>query len=404
MNFSTQPSPFGPLTAGTSQHEALRQRFFAVGRDLVRPGAAARDAGGGWDRELWRQVGATGLFGLHLPPAFGGEGRSIEEAAAAFAGFAAGCEDVGFLVSVVSHVGLVQSSLRYFGSVEQQTRWLPGLIRGELLGCFGITEKHAGSDVRALQLRACPDAAGGWRLEGSKWNITNAPMADLSVVFARLEGQRHPRISAFLVELSKPGARRSAPAELMGNRTTPVGELLFDGAAVTERDLLGGLGRGLRVLDFAFQIERVLTGIAAIGCLESLIEHCLDWTEQREAFGRPIGEFQYVQGHIVEIATSLELIRGTAWRALEALIAGRECGALASVVKMAAAEAFHQAAIGALRLHGSHGYRRGSPIERLCRDAAGILLAGGTAEIHKRIIWQKLRQQRTATPIHPRSP
>lgn len=385
----------------TPRQEQLRHRFFEAGRDLVRPGAAARDAGQAFERDLWRRVAATGLFGLHLPCGLGGGGLSIEEAAAAFEGFAAGCEDIGFLVSIVSHMGLVQSVIHVMGSAAQQQRWLPGLIDGSVIGCFAVTEKHCGSDVRAMSMAAQPCADGGWKLNGAKWNITNAPVADLCIAFAKTAHRAGKPVTAFLVDLSLPGVIRSEPFDLMGNRTTPVGELVFNDLHVPDDALIGEPGRGLRVLDFAFVVERILTGIAMAGCTESLISMCLEWTDERRAFGRPIGDYQYVQGHVVEMYAGMELVRSTALRVLDSLIQRRDCAALASVVKMAAAEAFHTAAIGALRIFGNHGYRRGSAVERLCRDAAGILLAGGTSEIHKTIIWRKLQHRRLRRPAAP---
>ena len=122
----------------TELQESLRREFYTAGRDLVRPGAAARDAGQPFERSLWRAVAQTGLFALHLPAWAGGRALTLPDAAAAFEGFAAGCEDAGFLVSVVAHLGLVQSVLQNFGNDAQQRRWLPGLADGSLIGCFAV--------------------------------------------------------------------------------------------------------------------------------------------------------------------------------------------------------------------------------------------------------------------------
>ena len=382
----------------TRRQEQLREEYCAAGRKLVRGTAAARDAGQTFERSLWRQVAETGLFGLHLPEPFGGRGWSIAETAAAFEGFAEGCEDTGFLVSLVSHVGLVATVLHVFGTETQQRRWLPGLIDGSLIGCFAITEKDCGSDVRAMELAAHPDGGGGWRLAGGKWCITNAPVADVAITFARLHGRAGRPVCAFIADLHQPGLTKSAPLDLMGNRTTPVGELVFSDYPAAAGTLMGAAGRGLRVLEFAFIVERILTGIGIAGCLETLISLCLVRTRQRRAFGRPIGDYQHVQEHVVEMAAGRELVRSAAWRALHALARGEDCSLLASVVKLTAAEVFHKAATAALRIHGNHGYRRGGTIERFCRDSAGILLAGGTSEVHKTIIWRRLQRPRRHNP------
>jgi alkylation response protein AidB-like acyl-CoA dehydrogenase len=180
----------------------------------------------------------------------------------------------------------------------------------------------------------------------------------------------------------------------MGHRTTPIGALTFEDHHVPAEGVLGDPRHGLRILDFAFGVERVLTGIGIASCLEPVIDECLCYVQEREVFGHPIGDYQYVQGHIVEMVAGMELLRSTAWRAMDALIRGEEYSVLASVVKLHAAETFHKATVNAVRVFGNHGYRRGGVIERFCRDGVGILLAGGTAEIHKNIIWRKLKQSR----------
>lgn len=378
----------------TERQETLRREFFAAGRDLLRTGAAARDAGAPFERSLWRAVAGTGLFALHLPKWAGGRDASVPEAAAAFEGFAAGCEDAGFLISILAHVGLVQSALMQFGTESQQRTWLPGLANGSLIGCFAITEPECGSDVRAVRLTAQPSPAGGWELSGVKWNITNAPVADVCITLARLVGPRRHGLTAFLTDLRRPGVTRSAPFELMGNRTTPVGAMTFAAYHAPAEALLGRLGRGLRVVDFAFVVERILTGIGIAGILEPLLQTTLARTQERRAFGRPIGDHQYVQEHLVRMYAGRELVRSAAWRALGALLCGEECSALASVVKMTATQVFHESALGALRVHGNQGYHRGQLVERLCRDAAGVFFAGGTEEIHKNIIWRQLCRRR----------
>jgi alkylation response protein AidB-like acyl-CoA dehydrogenase len=248
--------------------------------------------------------------------------------------------------------------------------------------------------VRAIRLSATPDAGGSWRLNGTKWNITNAPVADVCLTFARLTNRLSKPVGAFLTDLRTPGVTRSEPFDLMGHRTTPIGALTYENHHVPGENVLGDPRHGLRILDFAFGVERVLTGIGIASCLEAVIDECLRYVHGREAFGHPIGDYQYVQGHIVEMVTGMELLRGASWRAMDALLRGDDGSLLASVVKLHAAETFHRATVNAVRIFGNHGYRRGSLIERFCRDGVGILLAGGTAEIHKNIIWRKLRQRR----------
>jgi alkylation response protein AidB-like acyl-CoA dehydrogenase len=371
------------------QQQDIRAHYVAVGRQLVRPTSAQRDQELGFDRELWRALGSSGLFGVHMPKQYGGQGLGIWEFSAALEGFSEGCQDMGVLVSFVAQVALVQAALISYGSEEQLQRWLPPLISGEKIGCFAITEQGCGSDVRSLKLAARRDGAG-YRLNGMKWNITNAPVADICMTFARLDEAGTNAISCFITETAKPGLVQSAPFELMGNRGTPIGSLSFDEVALDADSLVGTEGQGLRVLYFGFLVERIFTGVSIVGCMQPVIDECMQYSLKREAFGRPISDNQYVQGHIVQAYTQLELLRSVVGRGLTELEHGRDCSTLASIIKMLASEAMHEACLNAMRIHGNYGYRRDFHFERLLRDSIGLFFAGGTSEIHKTVIWANL--------------
>lgn len=371
------------------QQRAIRDRYETVGRELVRPSASQRDRSLSFDRALWRELARSGLFGVHMPLAYGGQGLGIWEFAAALDGFSQGCQDMGVLVSFVAQVALVQAGLLSYGSEAQCQRWLPELISGEKIGCFAITEASCGSDVRALQLAASYSATG-YVLQGQKWNITNAPVADLCMTFARLEGTGDQAITCFMTETDKPGISRSAAFELLGNRGTPIGSIDFEQAALDLDSVIGGEGQGLRVLYFGFLIERVFTGLVVTGCVQPLIDECIAYSSQRLAFGRPISDNQYVQGQIVEVYTQIELLRSILLRGLSALEQGRDCSTLASIIKILASETLHDACLTAMRIHGNYGYRRDHYFERLLRDSIGLFFAGGTIEIHKHVIWTNL--------------
>ena len=371
------------------QQQDIRAHYLAVGRQLVRPTSAQRDQELGFDRELWRALGSSGLFGVHMPKQYGGQGLGIWEFSAALEGFSEGCQDMGVLVSFVAQVALVQAALISYGSEEQLQRWLPPLISGEKIGCFAITEQGCGSDVRSLKLAARRDGTG-YRLNGMKWNITNAPVADICMTFARLDEAGANAISCFITETAKPGLVQSAPFELMGNRGTPIGSLTFDNVALAADSLVGVEGQGLRVLYFGFLVERIFTGVSIVGCMQPVIDECLQYSLKREAFGRPISDNQYVQGHIVQAYTQLELLRSVVGRGLTELEHGRDCSTLASIIKMLASEAMHEACLNAMRIHGNYGYRRDFHFERLLRDSIGLFFAGGTSEIHKTVIWANL--------------
>lgn len=373
----------------TRQQQSIREHYRGVGETLVRPSVTSRDRDLEFDRELWRELGKSGLFGVHMPSEYGGRGLGIWEFAAALEGFAEGCQDMGVLVSFVAQVGLVQAALVSYGTSEQKARWLPGLLRGDKVGCFAITEPECGSDVRGLRLKA-RHSGPGYRIDGRKWNITNAPVADLCLTFARLEGIGERDITCFVLDTDKPGLRRSEPFELLGNRGTPIGAIDFDNVEVDEQAVLGDKGAGLDVLYFGFLVERILSGLIVTGCMAPLVNDCVSYSRSRKAFGVSIGDNQYVQGHIVDIYSRLELLRSVLFRALGALDRGEDCSRLASIIKICASESLHQACLNAMKIHGNYGYRRDHYFERLLRDSIGLFFAGGTIEVHKHVIWTNL--------------
>lgn len=373
------------------QQQDIHNFYEQVGRERVRPSSAERDHQLTFDRQLWRELGATGLFGLHMPLEWGGKGLGLREFAAALEGFSSGCQDMGILVSFVAQVGLVQAGLLSYGSEAQKQRWLPGLIQGELLGSFAITEQGCGSDVRAMKLRATPDL-NGFRVNGQKWNITNAPLADVVMTFAHVDDMGERSITCFITGTDIPGLKRSEPFELLGNRGTPIGAFDFDNVLLPESAVVGTVGGGLDVLYFAFLVERVLTGLVITGCMEPLVSDCLKYSQERLAFGRPIGDNQYIQGQIVDMYCQIEVLRSVLLRAMDSIEEGVDCSSMASLIKMIATQSLHEACLSAIRIHGNSGYRRDQYFERLLRDSIGVFFAGGTIEIHKHVIWTNLVQ------------
>ena len=374
------------------QQQEIRDYYEQVGRERVRPSAAERDLTLTFDRQIWCDLGASGLFGIHMPEEFGGKGLGLREFAAALEGFSRGCQDMGVLVSFVAQVGLVQAGLLSYGTEEQKQRWLPGLIRGELLGSFAITEKGCGSDVRAMKLSATQDLHG-FRINGQKWNITNAPQADVMMTFAHVQGIGDKSVTCFITGTDVPGLTRSEPFELLGNRGTPIGAFDFNNVLLPESAVVGEVGGGLDVLYFAFLVERVLTGVVITGCMEPLVEDCMRYSQDRLAFGRPIGDNQYIQGQIVDMYCQIEVLRSVLLRAMDSMEEGADCSSLASLVKMIATQSLHEACLNAIRIHGNSGYRRDQYFERLLRDSIGVFFAGGTIEIHRHVIWTNLVQE-----------
>ena len=256
----------------------LKSKYYTVGQEIVRPSAAERDATVNFDRSLWKKVGNTGLFGLCMPEEYGGAGLGIADFGAALEGFSAGCQDMGVLVTLVAQVALVQSALVNYGTKEQCQTWLPELISGEKLACFAITEKGCGSDVRSIKTQV-DRTDSGYILNGKKWNITNAPVADICMTFGKVVGKQEKSIACFIFNTHSEGIEQSKPFDLMGNRGTPIGSIDFENVALTNENRIGQEEEGLSVLYFSFLVERVLTGILVSGCIAPLIQESVAYSQ-----------------------------------------------------------------------------------------------------------------------------
>jgi alkylation response protein AidB-like acyl-CoA dehydrogenase len=395
------------MNAWNASQLELRERYRREAVRLVSPGAAQRDRTASFDRGVWEALADTGFFRIHVPAEYGGDGLALADFAAALDGFTEGCEDFGFIIALIAQVGLFQGALAKYGSEEQKRRWLPRLMDGSCIGCFAITEPHAGSDVLRIKTRGRMAAADAIYLSGDKWNVTNAPVADVCLVFGRIPELGDRDITAFIAETGRDGVRRSAPLDLMGNRGTPTGHLTFENYRLSAGDVLGGLGNGIEVLYYAFLMERVLGGVALAAYMKPIIRECVVYALEREAFGRKIGEFQHIQERIVRMQVHHDLLASLAQRAVAAISADRDCTIEASIVKMFGADALVECATDAIKIFGNYGYRRERSFERKCREALGATIAGGTAEVHKTIIWKEIVQRHqergVAGPAHPKA-
>ncbi len=381
------------MIAWSEKQQQLKERFRAEAARLVSPGARERDRSASFDREVWQALAETGFFRLHTPKEYGGDGGTLVDFAAAIEGFTEGSDDFGFIIAIIAQVGLFQGALANYGSEEQKRTWLPRMMDGSCIGCFAITEPHAGSDVLRIRTQAHRAEDGTIRLSGKKWNVTNAPVADACLVFGRMQGLGDKDITAFIVPTEGRGLVQSAPLDLMGNRGTPTGHLTFDNRVVADRDVLGGFGNGIEVLYYGFLMERVLGGLALAAYMKPIIDECVAYALEREAFGRKIGEFQHVQERIVRMLINHRLLSGQSRRAIVAVADGQDATIDASIVKMFGADALVECTMDAIKIFGNYGYRKDRSFERKCREALGTTIAGGTAEVHKTIIWKEMIRQ-----------
>jgi alkylation response protein AidB-like acyl-CoA dehydrogenase len=294
--------------AWTPAQKALWRQTAAFAAGLNED-VAARDAMGAFSRHHWTACAAFGIQGLGLPHEYGGRALDPESAAYAMEAFGYGCTDNGLILALNAQMWTTQRSILDFGTPGQKAHWLPALASGERLAAYAITEADAGSDAYALETRA-ERAPGGYRLNGRKTFVTLAPLADVTLVFARTDpGGGVWGISAFLVERDRPGYRAADPAAKMGLRTAPMGDLVFEDCFVPEDNRLGAEGQGAAISSSSLEWERSCMLASLLGTMDRLLEGSLAHARARRQFGQPIGRFQSVSNRLADLKLRLEAAR-----------------------------------------------------------------------------------------------
>lgn len=372
----------------TDDQRELRDRFEEIGR------AAAERADECYlreelDRESWARLSRAGLWRIPVRRVDGGLGGSWWDFAAALEGLSRGSGDLGLLLSVIAHMGCVRV-LALEGSEEQRATHLQALLDGEV-GSTAITEPTAGSDVAAIRTSA-RGTGRGLVLDGHKAHITNAPVAGVVVLLGRIPALGKRDITLFVLDARTRGVLPQPGETMLGNRTSPTGDILLRGVELGEDSILGGPGRGLELVYRLIAMDRVLYALVAAAYLEPIFERSLEHCHGRRAYGEPIAEHQYVQGRLVDMRVAIETSRALAYRAFDELVrGGQEASMLCSMAKLVGTEQLFRAAEDFVMVHGHRGYMAGDVSRVLC-DAAGTRIAGGTSDIQRKNIFSQLQR------------
>lgn len=355
-------------------------------RDELDPRIVERDASGAFDHELWRTCAAFGVLGWAVPEEYGGAGHDFMTTAYLMEALGYGCVDNGLTFALGAQMWGVQMALLHFGSDRQRDDYLRPSARGDRIISFAITEDGSGSDAFGLQATAVRDGEH-FVLDGEKTLITFAPIADASIVFAKTDPDAGRwGISAFLVEADSPGYTAHPVEDKMGLRTVPFGRITLDGCRVPADALLGKEGAGASIFSFSQGWERSLVLAPQLGAMKRLLEECVDVARTRKRAGVPVGKHQAVSHRIADMRLSLEmaqlLLYKTAWLQQN----DRPNLMEAAMAKTFLSEAFVQASLDAIAIHGGEGYKTAAGVERNLRDAIGATIYGGTVDIQRNII------------------
>ena len=354
----------------------------------VTPRAAVWDEEETFPSEVFRAMGDLGLFGITVPEAYGGSGADFLSCLLAMEEISKG--DAGLATSWGAHTVLCTESIYRNGTEAQRRRYLPGLIEGREIGALAITEPEAGSDAMSMRTRA-EKQGDHWVLNGNKMFITNGPLADVVIVYAKTDPEAGPRgITAFLVEDGFPGFDKGKKLKKMGARSSPTGELVFENCIVPEENVLGDVDKGVKVLMSGLDRERIVFSMAPIGGAQAAFDLAYRYARERVQFGAPIISFQAMQEILAEIATEVQAARLLAYWAATRADQGENVSQEASYAKLFCSQVAIRAVGKAMEVFGGYGFIREFPIQRFYRDLKGIEFGAGTSQIQRMIILRNL--------------
>ncbi|MEZ5694872.1 MAG: isovaleryl-CoA dehydrogenase [Sphingomonadaceae bacterium] len=338
--------------------------------------------------ELWPAMGALGLHGITVEEEWGGLGLGYLEHVVA-------CEEIGRAsasigLSYGAHSNLCVNQIRRWGNPDQKAKYLPKLISGEHLGSLAMSEAGAGSDVVSMKLRADP-VAGGYRLNGTKFWITNATYADVLVVYAKTAPDGGSRgITAFLIEKGMEGFSIGQKIDKMGNRGSPTAELVFEDCFVPEENIMGPLHGGVGVLMSGLDYERIVLSGGPLGLMQACLDVVIPYVRERKQFGKPIGSFQLMQAKVADMYAALQSARSYVYAVAKAADAGQTTRFDAAGAILKASESAVMCANEAVQALGGAGYTKDWPVERYYRDAKLLDIGAGTNEIRRMLIGREL--------------
>ncbi len=368
--------------------EALRDMVHRFAQDRIAPMAAQIDETNQFPNELWKEFGELGLLGVTVSEEYGGANMGylahciiVEEISRASA-------SVG--LSYGAHSNLCVNQIFRNGNEEQKAKYLPKLITGEHVGALAMSEPGAGSDVVSMQLKA-EAAQGGYLLNGNKMWITNGPDADTLVVYAKTDPDAGSKgMTAFIVQKDFDGFSTAQKLDKLGMRGSNTCELVFENCFVPEENVLGEVGKGVRVLMSGLDYERVVLAAGPVGIMHAVLDVVVPYVHERKQFGQSIGEFQLVQGKLADVYTTMNACRAYVYSVAQACDRGETTRKDAAGCILYSAEKATQCALDGIQLLGGNGYINEYPTGRLLRDAKLYEIGAGTSEIRRMLIGREM--------------
>jgi acyl-CoA dehydrogenase len=365
----------------TEEHEMLRDQIRRFILQKVIPFGETWETDGVTPRQVLKEMGELGFLGIRYPEAYGGSALDTltsvvlaEELGRSTFG--------GFAITVLVHTDMASPHLVNAGNEEQIARYLPRIIKGDLITAVAVTEPDAGSDVAGLKTRAVRDGEH-WVLNGAKMFITNGVHGDLYFVAARTNpaARGAQGITMFIVEKGTPGFTVGRTLDKMGWRCSDTAELVFDDCRIHERNVLGGVDRGFYAVMENFQNERTVLGAQTMGEAQKALDLTVDYVRERKAFGKTLWDKQAIRQRLAQLQAEVEAGRQLVYHAAWLDTKGFDCSKEVSMAKAYCGELVNRVMYTCQQFHGGFGYMRGSAIERMVRDARIHAIGGGATEV-----------------------
>jgi len=368
----------------TKEQMMFRDMAKEFGQREVLPSVQERDREEKFPFEILKKLASLGLMGIRIPTEYGGLGLDwttlglVTEQLAYF--------DFNVSMACYAQTSLQVIPLLEWGDEAQKKKYIPAIAKGEIIGSHAVVEPNAGSDPTAIETKATK-AGNEWVLNGNKTWISNATVADFTIVVAQTDKEKGAKgLTSFIVDKGTPGYSATKIEHKLGLRSSDTGQLFFRDCRIPDSNRLGAIGMGLRVALGGIEHTRFGIAISALGVLQACIDACVKYCKERSQFGKPIASFQLVQERIAEMVVDCEAARWLAYHLAYMKDKGLPHSRETAITKYFCSEAAIRAARQAIELHGAYGYTDDFPVERFYRDMISNHLVGGTANIQKLII------------------
>jgi len=368
--------------------QMIRETVHGFAQEHIAPIAGDVDRDNKFPRHLWPMMGELGLHGITVGEDDGGIGLGYLQHTIAIEEISRASASVG--LSYGAHSNLCVNQLRRWGNDEQRAKYLPKLISGEHLGSLAMSEPGAGSDVVSMKLKA-ESAQGGYLLNGNKMWITNAPTADVLMVYAKTDPNGGSKgITAFIITPDMDGFSTAQKLDKLGMRGSDTCELVFEDCFVSEENVVGKIGQGAEILMSGLDYERVVLSGISVGIMQACLDVVLPYIHERKQFGKAIGQFQLMQGKLADMYVTTSTARAYVYAVAAACDRGETTRKDAAGCILYAAEKATQLALDAIQMLGGNGYINEYPTGRLLRDAKLMEIGAGTSEIRRWLIGREL--------------